>query len=265
MNNNFYNKTRVSQSIVKKLLKQGRIHLIPLYYLLRLSYLAREGMENSGSYKFADHVYVSKPKGSFLVGKLLDKILLSLPSARSMRNRYVKGKETIEDLAKGRDRIRLLLVPSGLGREWAELVDQIDVAEWHLMDLDANLIGVLEENGSHLKQSHFHVGDAMNVDHYPEGEFDLVLSTGFVDFLDDDQALDFFKIVWSRLRKGGYFYTSGMMMHKPTEYLMRNLAELKVTYRSPEDLEKLTRMANFESIEVTKDEYGIQVIVLAKK
>ena len=42
------NFTRRSPSIPRKLLRSGAVHLLPLYYLLRLSDLAREGIERSG-------------------------------------------------------------------------------------------------------------------------------------------------------------------------------------------------------------------------
>ena len=52
-----HNRTRTSESIPRKLLREGKLHLLPIYALMRTSDLAREGIENSGSYRFADHVY----------------------------------------------------------------------------------------------------------------------------------------------------------------------------------------------------------------
>ena len=52
-----HNRTCTSASIPRKLLREGKLHLLPVYALMRTSDLAREGIENSGSYRFADHVY----------------------------------------------------------------------------------------------------------------------------------------------------------------------------------------------------------------
>ena len=49
-----HNRTRTSASIPRKLLREGKLHLLPVYALMRTSDLAREGIENSGSYRFAD-------------------------------------------------------------------------------------------------------------------------------------------------------------------------------------------------------------------
>src|SRR3989304_2967697 len=77
----FYNKTRRSASVPAKLMREGKWYLLPVYYFMLTSYLAREGVANSGSYQFADHIYANQPRGSFFVGKVLDAILLNLKSA----------------------------------------------------------------------------------------------------------------------------------------------------------------------------------------
>src|SRR6476620_6365607 len=82
-----HNRTRTSESILRKLLRQGKLHLLPIYALMRTSDLAREGIENSGSYRFADHVYRNQPSGRFGIGRALDAVLLRMRAARPMRNR----------------------------------------------------------------------------------------------------------------------------------------------------------------------------------
>ena len=58
-----HNRTRTSTSIPRKLLREGKLHLLPVYALMRTSDLAREGIENSGSFRFADHVYRNEASG----------------------------------------------------------------------------------------------------------------------------------------------------------------------------------------------------------
>src|SRR3954470_21040473 len=89
------NRTRVSQSIPRRLFGEGKLHLIPVYALLRTSDLAREGIENSGSFRFADHIYRGKPSGRYGVGLLLDTILLKLRGARSMRSRFLHSQREL--------------------------------------------------------------------------------------------------------------------------------------------------------------------------
>jgi len=51
------NRTRQSASIPRRLVTEGKYHLLPVYALLTTSDLAREGIRNSGSFRFADHIY----------------------------------------------------------------------------------------------------------------------------------------------------------------------------------------------------------------
>src|ERR1700761_5956453 len=90
-----HNRTRSSCSIPDKLKLEGRWLEIPLYYLLRQSDLAREGLENSGSYRFADHIYRNQPSGIGIVGSILDRVLTSLPAVRSFRNRYLAARDEL--------------------------------------------------------------------------------------------------------------------------------------------------------------------------
>src|SRR3954470_11251293 len=117
------NFTRRSGSFVRRFAREGRFHLIPIYWLLRLSDFAREGMENSGSYRFADHMYRGIPSGRGIVGKWLDRLLLNLPAARSMRRRCFAATGSMHaafarHLLSHLDApFRILTVPSGLPRD----------------------------------------------------------------------------------------------------------------------------------------------------
>lgn len=122
------NFTRRSRSLVSRFAQEGRFLLIPLYWLLRLSDFAREGMEHSGSYRFADHMYRGEPSGRGPIGRLLDRILLGLPATRSMRQRCFEARDTMRRefeayLASGQSEpFRILTIPCGLPRDVRDFV-----------------------------------------------------------------------------------------------------------------------------------------------
>src|SRR5712691_9531809 len=91
----FYNRTRRSESIPLKLVKQGRILAVPIYLLVRYSDLGREGVENSGSYRFADHIYRNEPSGRGKIGRWLDKTFLAMPAVKSFRNRFLAARDKL--------------------------------------------------------------------------------------------------------------------------------------------------------------------------
>src|SRR2546425_12957492 len=91
----FFNRTRISQSLELKLVKQGRPLGVLVYWLVRWSDLGREGSENSGSYRFADHIYRNEPSGRGRIGRWLDRKFLAMPAVRSFRNRFLAARDEL--------------------------------------------------------------------------------------------------------------------------------------------------------------------------
>src|SRR5215469_10054651 len=117
-NASLYNRTRRTEHLPAKFRSAHRWDLLLLHGLLRRSFLAREGIENSGSFRFADHLYRNIPRGEGVTGWIIDRILLSLPAARTMRRRYLRSKT--EMLAAFRNdwlgsaAFRVLSIPCGI-------------------------------------------------------------------------------------------------------------------------------------------------------
>ncbi len=270
----FYNRTRTATSIPKKLVAEGKWYLVPIYYILITSHLAYEAVHHSGSYRFADHVYAGKPKGKYGIGFALDALFLNLPSASAFRYRYERLNHELASHIKNTDvsGTKVLYVPSGLAREYFEIDGVIEQhtltphkIELHGLDLDEELVEKLNERAVNSKSvMEFRVGDAMSHEHYPD-DCDLVLSTGFIDFLGDTETEYFFRLVYNALVPGGTFVTSGMQPHRLSDFLMRQFAELHTVYRSRDELRKLILRAGFTSVEDTQDRYGLQTVIVAKK
>ena len=271
----FHNRTRHSASIPRKLMREGKLHLLPVYYLMRLSELGREGIENSGSYRFADHIYGGRPKGRYVVGRLLDAILLRLKSAKALKARHTYAKKEIIDFILERrgsqEPVDVLSVPCGLARELFEIDDELarraedtlPRVRYHGMDLDSELIRMVEGR-SREGDMRFWVGDALEAVSYPQ-EFDVIVSNGFTDFLNDDQTAQFYQLVLRHLKPGGRFVTSGMRSHRFSEYLMRNLAELNATYRSESALRELARRAGFHEVLTYQNPHKLQTMLIGVK
>jgi len=273
----FHNRTRASTSIPRKLLGEGKYHLLPVYYLLCTSELAREGIENSGSYRFADHIYEGRPRGKYVIGYLLDALLLNLKSARSLRSRYLHAKDEMRMLVKEqgayKESIDILAVPCGLGRELFEVAQELRESahphykkiKWHGLDLDENLIAHLDQkNKEHGLEMRFLHGDALSESAYPKDKkYDMIISTGFTEFLDDEQTLQFYTLMHDKLKCNGKFFTSGMMPHEFSDYLLRNIAELHTSYRSESQLKRLAGMAGFKTIHTYRNQ--LQTILIGVK
>lgn len=110
----------------------------------------------------------------------------------------------------------------------------------------------------------FRVGDAMISDHY-DNDYDIIISTGFLDFLSDTEADHFFNLVYNALKPGGKFITSGMQPHRLSDFLMRQFAELYAVYRSRDDLIALAKRTGFSAVQDIQDRYALQTVIVATK
>jgi SAM-dependent methyltransferase len=271
----FYNRTRRSSSIAGKLLRRGRVLELPVYWLLRTSDLAREGFENSGSYRFADHIYRDEPSGSYGIGRWLDKRILGMRATESFRSRFFMARDEIFRLLRERSAdqpcLDILSVPCGIPRDIVAAVEKVRAAggvttgiQFHALDLDDHVLRQAKifacQHGVMLTTHH---GDALDPGTYA-GKFDFITSTGLGEFLDDEQLVSLYEIFNHILRPGGVMVTSAMRRLRFSDYLLR-LAELHVHYRSTEDLAAIARRAGFIRLTTSADRHGIQGFLRATK
>ena len=276
------NRTRVSQSIPRRLVAERKFHLLPVYALLRTSDLAREGIENSGSFRFADHIYRSEPSGRFGVGTLLDGVLLRLRGARSMRNRFFHSQgqllaaihsSTVDRAAANitdADTFKVVSVPCGIARDLFQVAEALlaenpiayERVRFTGIDLDPKPLELSRELTADHPNFRFVEADALADSSLPES-VDAIVSLGFGEFLSDHALLGFYRSCYRSLRKGGRFITSAMSRDRIGDYLARELAELHTNYRSSAELMRLLEAAGFETVEVERDDVGLQTLAVA--
>ena len=274
----FYNRTRQSPSLPMALLRRGRVFALPLYAALRRSDLAREGLDHSGSYRFADHIYRGEPSGRGLFGRWLDARLLALPAVRSFRNRFHAARDELTTFLRERagtpGRLDILSAPCGIPRELADgykafissgTTVRADLS-FHGLDLDTTALreAVAFAHDRNLAPFTPRQGDAFDRGVYPPSGVDFITSTGLAEFLDDEQLAKLYGIFYESLRAGGVLVTSGMRGRPLSDYLLQ-LAEIPVNYRTAADLERLARALPFSQVRTNVDEFGIQSILVARK
>lgn len=268
------NYTRTSASIPARLLREGKWYLIPAYALARTSDLAREGIENSGSYRFADHIYRGKPHGRWGIGWVLDALLLSLPAARSMRERHLHSRRHVaaelRRAASTGHGARILSVPCGIARELVGGANDarpvtphaLDRARLIGMDLDPEPLALSRDLARDHATLELIQGDALDPAAYPR-DLDLIVSTGLGEFLSDGDLARFYGACHSALKPGGRFVTSGMSRSKLADGLLRELAELHAHYRDAPALSAALGAAGFTNIIVEPDRFGLQWLASA--
>ena len=282
------NRTRVSQSIPRRLVLEGKLHLLPVYALLRTSDLAREGIENSGSFRFADHIYRGEPSGRYGVGTLLDSVLLRLRGARSMRSRFFHSQNEILIALNNLDaRIRVadlpasngdgklhtvVSIPSGISRDLFEVAESLLEENPHLyertrfigIDLDSAPLEISRDLTSDHRNFSFVQGDALDAATIPQG-VDVIVSLGLGEFLSDESLLTFYRNCHAALCPGGVFITSAMSRDRMSDYLARELAELQTHYRSANEVRALLKAGGFDWVRTGHDKVGLQTLAVAGK
>ena len=283
------NRTRRSESIPRRLVAEGKYHLLPVYALLTTSDLAREGIRNSGSFRFADHIYRNEASGRYGVGWVLDRVLLKLRGARSMRSRFFHSRRevlrAVREMADDRlvsarlasaeakaDQTIVLSVPCGISRDLLEVAETLWMIEPALykhvnfvgIDLDPEALDLSRALTREHFKFDFRCVDALGPGTLPE-DVDVIVSLGFGEFLSDDVLLDFYRRCHAALRGEGRFITSAMDRDRISDYLARELAELHTHYRSTEHLTELLKSAGFTTIRTSRDKVVLQTLAVAEK
>ena len=278
MSPEFVNRTRRSASIPVSLMKRGRLLDIPLYYVLRSSDLAREGLDNSGSWRFADHIYKDEPSGWGPLGRWVDGRLLKMPATRAFRFRYLAARDALVAFLMERahsttDQTTVLSVPCGIPRELADAASEVrtrlgglpPAVSFHGLDLDEQVLTeacrLMRERG--IDRFHAHRGDAFDPAAYGR-TYDFITCTGLTEFLDDERVAELYALLYDRLEWGGVFVTSGMRRRGASDYLL-TLAELRTHYRDEGTLRALLAPLQFTHISARPDDTGLQTVMVARK
>lgn len=271
------NFTRTTPNLTARYFKTGRWHLIPLLWLLRRSDFAREGIERSGSYRFADHLYRNAASGRGWFGRWLDRRLLNLPSARGMRARYSEAVRTMMEFFAAHQAanpgapFRLLTVPCGIPRDVRDFVsllppEQRGLVKYTACDIDPEVITAARR---HLEDSpeicqDYRNANALEADALKEGVYDFVSSTGLGEFLDDAQLVRFYGNVHRWLAPGGVFYTSATAWERRSAWMLETF-ELRAHYRDRAAFSGLLESCGWTHATFWRDATGLQTFVKAVK
>jgi SAM-dependent methyltransferase len=270
-----YNRTRETSDFHYRFRKLFRFDLLVLYRLLQTSELAREGMLNSGSFRFADHIYRNQASGRTFFGRWLDRLLLGFPSTRAMRSRFVKAKNAIFDIALASyssDRIEVLTVPCGIPRDYAETIENLNrtnpdiVRRMCYTGLDLDPAAIAE--GRTLLGSQANVafvqGDALDARFFPINRFHCVCSTGLGEFLSDEDLFTFYGNIHQSLVPDGLFYTSALRAGRLAKWLMKAF-ELRATYRTRDQVRTIIGKLPWSELRFVEDRSGLQTYIYARK
>ncbi|MBM4443932.1 MAG: methyltransferase domain-containing protein [Chloroflexi bacterium] len=273
-------KTRRIESLPLHLLKRGRIHLLPVYYLARLSRLGSELVSNQGSAEYQDLVYRNQPQGKLLIGKVFDRYLLSFPTARGCRSRLAATQETLEQLLATRNTSNTVILDLGCGyaRGLIALNERINSrrngqVSVYGMDLNDKAIETASARAKEkgLANMAFSSGDALNPGDYPVRSADIVVLNGLAQYLPRDERMLLYRNVHAVLNENGFLLTDYFCnwAKNPVQKWWKGMSEqflgVRLDWLSKDEVEAMFSELPFRNCRTWYSHDRLCLMILAQK
>lgn len=270
-------KTRKIESMPMHLLKHGKVYLLPVYYMAKLSRVGSELALNQGSAEYQDLVYRNQPEGRLIVGKIFDKYLLNFPTAKGCRSRLAATQEVLKQLIDSSTAKDIVLLDLGCGYARGLIGTMAGIKDRHItaygMDLDEKAIEVAsaraQEKG--LANLTFSVGDALNLGDYPVQSADIVILNGLAQYLSSDGRMQLYHNVHSLLDDNGYLLTDYFCdwAKNPVQKWWKGISEdflgVKLDWLGKEAVEEMFSRLPFRNVKTWYSQGNFCLMVLAKK
>ena len=256
----------------------GKI-LKPVISLSKLGRTSIRGDADSGL-NF-DHMYKNNPKGVYGVGKLVDKILLNLPSVEATRKRKeiivkVLANEIENNLIIDR-KTRIVDIASGPARYLNELLDSIDQDKIEVLCLDKdkralNYGKVLagDKPIRYAKADVMKLSLLIQLSRHIQWIPNIVLVSGLFEYKRDVEVIDMMEEVYGTMEKDGLaIFVS--QANNPTKTLMKKLGKTSdgkkwtLKYRKPEVLRRWMLDIGFRGVIISVDKWGMYEFCTGRK
>jgi len=228
-----------------------------------------------------DYVYQNQPSGRWLIGRWLDRILLSHPGWKAIRVR----KRNLEHLLRnalvlqrrqGRSPV-VLDVASGPARYLLDVMAEggADDVRAVCCDLDPDSLELGRRHAAArgLDGVHFTTGDAMSAESLAEVEPapNLAVSSGFYDWItDDDVVRRSMALIHDLLPPGGGFLFTNQSGHVDLEMIHAifvdfNGEPLRMVTRPADQINAWARDAGFQLVQTLGDATDNYSVTLAQR
>lgn len=192
------------------------------------------------------------------LGRLFDRYFLALAAPRAVRARFehVASSLVARALNHAGASYRVVSVGSGpaidIQTALIALPKELRVGiEVTLLDLDPEALEyasrrilefVSEKNLTCRRENVFRLASNASLASELDGT-DLIICTGFFDYLRDDVAVEMLQFFWQRLAAGGQMLVGNFAPHNPTRAYMEWIGNWYLIYRTADELRDLAVQA----------------------
>jgi alpha-beta hydrolase superfamily lysophospholipase/SAM-dependent methyltransferase len=234
-----------------------------------------------------DYIYENRPRGRFILGKLIDQGYLNASGWRGIRQRAVHIRAILDGLiaalhAEGKA-IHILDVAAGPGRYLLETLaahaDQKPYAT--LRDFSPTAIAQGQALASRLGLQHitFEQGDAFDEEQLAAlatrtaeaPRPDIAIVSGLYELFEDNDKIQVsLRGIFRALAPGGYLIYTNQPWHPQVEMIARVLINREgkpwtMRRRTQAEMDRLVRAAGFEKVDMKIDRWGIFTVSVAKR
>ncbi len=211
----------------------------------------------AGDYLTIDYIYRNLPNGTGRLGPILDRCILSLPSAGAVRNRRKLVAEEILHFVSGKngENTKIACLASGPAQEIFDVFRRIENPSKlavTLVDIDMQALAFVSDRIEKEKltgQIKLKNGNliflALGREHIDIHDQDLVYSMGLIDYFKDRFVIALLDYIYGVLKPGGKVILGNFHKKNPAKAFMDHILEWKLIHRTEADMNRLFAASKF--------------------
>lgn len=231
-----------------------------------------------------EHIYNNKPQGTLLIGKIIDKILLNLPSVRATRERKeeikkILRREVLSNQSAGR-KTKILDLASGGARYLRELKEEHESGNVESLCVDKNMRCVNlgrslagregVKNLKFLRADIFRTGHLKVISQQIDWKPNIIIASGLFIYFNDQTVEQILREIYQALPLEGvvifqsYENLSSRKLMRKTSVTSSG-EQWTLYYRKPEFWEQLLSKIGFKEVTISRDQWQMNNVCVARK
>ena len=218
-----------------------------------------------------NHVFPKK----LILGGVLDEFYWHGMNCQALRNRYKLVKKelrkAISEFSNEKE-IKIMSLACGAGQALIEVVAEFKnkniFVRAKLVDFSAEALEhakkLAEQYGvaDRIEYSQVNIDD--NENYFKNFKPKIVEMLGFLDYVEQDKAINFVKKIYNILPKGGKLITCNIAPNVE-QYFLKWVIDWPMFYRRPKDLLEIGQQSGFADYHVIYEPMKIHGLLIAKK
>ncbi len=229
---------------------------------------------NVTGWRAVDLIYNHRFGETKSIGGRLDDFWFDSLNCQAARNRFKLAKRELEKaiLNTPASEVRVLSLASGTGQIESETLANVRDKNVNvkavLIDREAEALERAEHfissNGvsESIKLINSDVMQAIEI----AKEFNphIIQMVAFLDYLQEQEAIDFLSDIYGTLPEGGYFIASNTMPNLEMHFV-KEVVGWPLIYRNHEEIGRIFEKSGFKNAQIIDEPLGIQNMIVAKK